>query len=97
MSTQHMNIEAPGFAPIATGALTNSAGSALAAASAYVRSAIAAYIRYRTLKLAERQLLSLNDRMLRDIGLDRTEIMSALINAHGERLNGAQLTQDLGG
>jgi uncharacterized protein YjiS (DUF1127 family) len=96
MSTQKMSIEATGFAPPATRAPTGSASSVLAAAAAYVRSAIAAYIRYRTLKMAERQLLALNDRMLRDIGLDRTQIMSALINAHGERLNGVQLTQDFG-
>jgi uncharacterized protein YjiS (DUF1127 family) len=93
MSTQNMQIEAAGYAPVATNSLKSSAGSAIAAAAAYVRSAIAAYIRYRAFKTAERRLMALDDRMLRDIGLDRTEITSALINARGERLNGAQLLE----
>ena len=36
----------------------------------------------RAMRRAERQLQSLNDRTLKDIGLSRSEISSALIEAH---------------
>jgi uncharacterized protein YjiS (DUF1127 family) len=47
-------------------------------------------IRERALRRAENEPLGLDDRMLRDIGLDRSEIGSAVRNFDGERLNGAQ-------
>lgn len=48
----------------------------------------AAYKARRAFHVARSQLMALDDRMLRDIGLDRSEITSALKNENGERLNG---------
>ncbi len=48
----------------------------------------AAYKSHRAFHNARAQLMALDDRMLRDIGLDRSEIASALINEKAERRNG---------
>jgi len=42
-------------------------------------------IRYRSFRAAEKELQALDDRMLHDIGIDRSEITSALLNACNER------------
>lgn len=51
------------------------------------------YIRHRAIRRAEKELMALDNRMLKDIGLDRSEIGSAVRNPRQERLNGAQLTE----
>ena len=47
------------------------------------------YVAHCEFHRARSQLLALDDRMLKDIGLDRSEITSALLNERGERVNGA--------
>ena len=50
------------------------------------------YASYKTriaFRQGRAQLMALDDRMLRDIGLDRSEIASALVNENAERLNGS--------
>ena len=46
---------------------------------------LASYRRFRAFNSACAELKVLDDRMLRDIGLDRSEITSALLDAGGER------------
>jgi uncharacterized protein YjiS (DUF1127 family) len=46
---------------------------------------LASYRRFRAFNVACAELRGLDDRMLRDIGLDRSEITSALLNPNGER------------
>jgi uncharacterized protein YjiS (DUF1127 family) len=55
-----------------------------------LRRMLSGFIRGRALRRAENELMGLDDRMLRDIGLSRTEIASAVRNPAGERLNGAR-------
>ncbi len=43
------------------------------------------YRRLRASKAASAELMALDDRVLRDIGLDRSEITSALLEVNGER------------
>ncbi|MEZ5816851.1 MAG: DUF1127 domain-containing protein [Hyphomicrobiaceae bacterium] len=43
----------------------------------------------RAAKKARSELMALDDRMLRDIGLDRSEIASAVLNPNCERINGS--------
>jgi len=52
---------------------------------------LAGYVRERALWRAEMELQLLDDRMLRDIGLSRSEIGSAVRNPQQERINGARL------
>jgi len=54
-----------------------------------VRRTLGRYIRNRAIRRAEKELMALDDRMLRDIGISRTEIGSAVRNPGQERLNGA--------
>jgi len=51
---------------------------------------LAEYVRHRAFIRAEKELMGLDDRMLRDIGLSRSEIASAVRNPEQERLNGAR-------
>ena len=55
-----------------------------------IRQMFAKFIHERALRRAEKELMALDDRMLRDIGLTRGEIASAVRNPGEERLNGAQ-------
>jgi uncharacterized protein YjiS (DUF1127 family) len=55
----------------------------------FIGTLASAYEAHCDFRRARSQLLALDDRMLKDIGLDRSEIASALLNAHGERVNGA--------
>jgi uncharacterized protein YjiS (DUF1127 family) len=95
MSTQQIQINAADLASVTGTSLWRKTGAALATAERAIRDVVTACIRYRAFKVAERKLMELDDRMLRDIGLDRTEIRSALMNVSAERLNGAQLMQAL--
>ena len=55
-----------------------------------IRQMFAKFIHERAVRRAEMELMALDDRMLRDIGLSRSEIGSAVRNPGDERLNGAQ-------
>lgn len=65
--------------------------SSIAATAAFVKAMAAAYIRHREFKAAERRLMGLDDWMLKDMGLDRSEIGSALLNPNNERRNCAKV------
>jgi uncharacterized protein YjiS (DUF1127 family) len=52
---------------------------------AFLAGVATSYIRYRTLRKAEMELHALDDRMLSDIGINRGEISSTLVNAGNER------------
>lgn len=56
----------------------------------HMRQMLTRFIRERALRRAENELMALDDRMLRDIGLSRSEIASAVRNPAEERLNGAR-------
>jgi uncharacterized protein YjiS (DUF1127 family) len=53
-----------------------------------MKRAIAAILVDRALRKAEAALMALDDRMLKDIGLDRSEIGSMLMDGAAERRNG---------
>lgn len=53
-----------------------------------MKNTVARFIRYRTFRAAEKELHALDDRMLRDIGINRSEIASSLLDAAHERRNG---------
>jgi uncharacterized protein YjiS (DUF1127 family) len=69
--------------------LRSGPGSALARVPQIAMALFATYRSYRAFRRAEQHLMALDDRMLKDIGIDRSEITSALINRNGERRNGA--------
>jgi uncharacterized protein YjiS (DUF1127 family) len=54
------------------------------------RRAIDAFVAWRAFRRAESELMALDDRALKDIGLDRSEIGSALMDDAQERRNGAR-------
>jgi uncharacterized protein YjiS (DUF1127 family) len=60
-----------------------------------VRKAIGALVAYRAFRRAEAKLMALDTRMLNDIGLDRSEIGSVLMDRAGERRNGVRPPQSL--
>lgn len=64
--------------------------SLFARLTAAFSSACSAYVARRAAREAEARLAELDERMLKDIGLTRSEITSALANEGNERLNGAQ-------
>lgn len=86
MSTQKCEIGAP--CGVAEGKLSTSIAGAVSAVTGLAMKVIAGYIRYRSFRMAEKELRALDDRMLNDIGIDRSEITSALIDAANERRNG---------
>jgi len=86
MSTQKCEIGAPYGA--AESKLPTSIAGAASTVLGLVTKLIAGYIRYRSFRMAEKELSALDDRMLNDIGIDRSEIASTLINAANERRNG---------
>jgi len=90
MSTRNMQIAGAAYDTLTKEKLKSASTSAVAAGAGFVRRAIAEFIRYRAFKAAEAKLYDLDSRMLKDIGLDRSEIRSALLNARQERINGAR-------
>lgn len=56
---------------------------------------LANYVRYRAIRRAEKELMALDDRMLNDIGLRRSEIGSAVRNSMRERVNGSRFATPL--
>jgi uncharacterized protein YjiS (DUF1127 family) len=51
----------------------------------YVTQIVVDVVRYRSFRAAEKELHALDDRMLKDIGIDRSEIKSALSDAANQR------------
>ena len=90
MSTQNIQIQGAAYDPLTNEKLKSASVAAVAASKGVIRRAIAEFIRYRAFRAAEARLNTLDDRMLKDIGLDRSEIRSALLNIRHERLNGAR-------
>lgn len=88
MSAQKCELGAPYGAAEGRLPTSTSITGAATAVSSIVMKVIAGYIRYRSFRMAEKELHALDDRMLNDIGIDRSEITSALINAANERRNG---------
>ncbi len=85
MSTQKCEIGAPYGA--AEGPLTASSTSALSGSFGFLKQVVTEVIRYRSFRAAEKELHALDDRMLKDIGIDRSEIKSALSGAANDRRN----------
>ncbi len=90
MSTQNIQIQGAAYDAVTNEKLKSASSAAVAAGKGIIWRAIAEFIRYRAFRAAEAKLYGLDDRMLKDIGLDRSEIRSALINAREERINGAR-------
>lgn len=86
MNTQKCEIGAPYGG--AEGKLPVSFAGAGSTVLGFFTEMVASYIRYRSFRKAEMELHALDDRMLSDIGVDRSEITSTLINAANERRNG---------
>ena len=71
----------------AEGSLTSTSSTKLSIFLGFLQRVIKDVIRYRSFRAAEKELRALDDRMLNDIGIDRSEITSALLNASNERRN----------
>jgi len=85
MSAQKCELGAP--YGVAESKLPSSLTGAASTVVGFAMKMIVGVIRYRTFRAAERELYALDDRMLKDIGIDRSEIKSALSNAANERRN----------
>ncbi|MFN3746795.1 MAG: DUF1127 domain-containing protein [Hyphomicrobiaceae bacterium] len=90
MSTQKIEIGDYVFDAIPPGTSRPVASATLKAIASRASLWLADYIRQRAFRCAEKELMALDDRMLRDIGLRRSEIGSAVRNPEQERLNGAR-------
>lgn len=90
MSTQNIQIQGVAYDALTNEKLKSASTAAVAASKGAIWTAVAEFIRYRAFRAAEKKRHSLDDRMLKDIGLGRSEIRSALLNAGQERLNGAR-------
>ena len=53
-----------------------------------IRHAFLTFNNYRALQARKAELMALDEQTLKDIGLDRSEIQSALVNRGHERRNG---------
>jgi uncharacterized protein YjiS (DUF1127 family) len=85
MNAQKCEIGAP--YGVAEHKLPPPVASAASTIVGFVTRIVGGFIRYRSFRAAEKELQALDDRMLKDIGVDRSEIRSALINASNERRN----------
>jgi uncharacterized protein YjiS (DUF1127 family) len=90
MSTQNIQIERRAFEALTNEELKSASTAAVKAGKGVIWRMIAKFIRYRAFRAAEARLNDLDNRMLKDIGLHRSEIRSALLNAHQERVNGSR-------
>ncbi|WP_072387261.1 DUF1127 domain-containing protein [Hyphomicrobium sp. CS1BSMeth3] len=79
MSTPKYEIGAPYGA--ADGPLATSPTGPLSSFFGFIERIATEIIRYRAFRTAEKELHALDDRMLKDIGINRGEIRSALTNA----------------
>jgi uncharacterized protein YjiS (DUF1127 family) len=89
MSRPNLHIAGSSYDATPSNELKSASAAAIATGSSFIMKALAEFLRYRAFLKAEKQLMDLDDRMLKDIGLDRSEIRSALVNARQERLNGS--------
>jgi uncharacterized protein YjiS (DUF1127 family) len=85
MSTNELPISENVIAPTPT-ALSNGLWAILARAVTKTWECIAAYLYRRALRRTEAELMSLDDRLLRDIGLTRSEIPAAVRRAEAHHL-----------
>lgn len=76
MNTLNIRIEGTAYDPLTR--LRSASTAAVTAGKRLVWRAIAELICYRSLRAAEDELMALDDRMLKDIGLERSEINSLL-------------------
>ncbi|MFN3743779.1 MAG: DUF1127 domain-containing protein [Hyphomicrobiaceae bacterium] len=83
MNAQKCDIGAP--YGVAEHKLPPALASAASAIASFVTRIAVGFSRYLKFRAAERELQALDDRMLKDIGIDRSEIRSALINASNAR------------
>ena len=90
MSTQNLHMNGAAY-DASSDKLQSASSAALAAGTGYFMQMISDIARFRSFRKAERELNALDDRMLKDIGLDRSEIRSALANTRHERTNGWSL------
>lgn len=81
MSTQDIRIENMAHTLTTLGSAST---ATVTAGKCLIWSAIAELIIYRALRATEAELMALDDRMLKDIGLDRSEIKSVLRIAREE-------------
>lgn len=90
MSTQNLHVAEATY-DASNETLKSASAAAIAAGTGYFAQILSDLVHFRAFRKAERELNALDDRMLKDIGLDRTEIRSALSNARNERVNGWSL------
>ncbi len=91
MSTQRMEVGGFVYEPDPPRASKSTGWTVFAVITSQVKQWMAEFVRERAFRRAEWELHSLDDRMLRDMGLSRGEIASAVRNPEQERINGAQL------
>jgi uncharacterized protein YjiS (DUF1127 family) len=87
MSTHDIPVEGLAHSDFNHENLLTTSKSTLAALGYAIWRPIAALILYRAFRAAEASLMKLDDRLLKDIGLDRSEIRSALRIAWQKRPN----------
>lgn len=90
MSTQRMHITRYVHHGTAAETSQQAVRAVLNAIALPLRPMLNRFLHERAMRRAENELMMLDDRMLRDIGLDRSEIASAVRNPEQERLNGAR-------
>jgi uncharacterized protein YjiS (DUF1127 family) len=83
-----MSITFTGLEPLRIGALRRTLLARSLSKTA--RRAIAAFVAWRAFRRAESELMALDDHALKDIGLHRSEIGSALMDYAQERRNGVR-------
>jgi uncharacterized protein YjiS (DUF1127 family) len=90
MSTQRMHItDYVHHGPTAETS-QHGARAVLNAIALPLRRTLNRFLHQLALRRAEQELMRLDDRMLRDIGLSRSEVASAVRNPEQERLNGSR-------